>query len=179
MQFHAGQNTEITFKYVTTYNLIWKDSGSEADREVSIWQPQEIEHGYYPLGDVATASHGKPGVPAMTVSAKTSNSLAPPFSFTEVWNDRGSDADTDVRVMKMIPRYGYTCLGHIAVVGYSSTPNKNQYRYIILYKICIAISYYHAITIAIYTATQFNFRIIILLFCSSYWCCTSQTWVSC
>lgn len=54
--------------------------------------------------------------------------LAPPTSFTEIWTDRGSGAYEDVKVMKMNPRSGYTCLGHVAVKGYRSIPNNYNYR---------------------------------------------------
>lgn len=95
---------------------------------VSIWRPLEIQSGYFPLGDVATSSHNKPNIPALSVSAVVSDALAAPTGFTEIWNDRGSGANRDVRVMKMNPPSGYTCLGYVAIEGYSSVPNKNLYR---------------------------------------------------
>lgn len=110
--------------------LIWDDSGSGASRDVSIWQPEEIESGFFRLGDTAVASHGRPNFPSLTVSALTSDALAPPAGFTEVWNDRGSGADDDVRIMRMDPPSGYTCLGHVAVRGHSATPDSNLYRYV-------------------------------------------------
>lgn len=111
------------------YTAIWTDSGSGADRDVSFWRPYDIQSGYFPLGDAATASHNKPPVPAMTVTALESGALAPPTGFSEVWTDRGSGADRDVRVMKMNPPSGYTCLGHVAVEGYNTYPDTNRYRY--------------------------------------------------
>ena len=57
------------------------------------------------MGDVAIVLHEKPSINAMTVWAKIDDALAPPVSFSEVWNDRGSGADSarDVRVMKINP----------------------------------------------------------------------------
>ena len=127
-----GSSISIAFKYVTDYTLIWTDSGSGADRDVSLWRPYDLQSGYFPLGDVAVASHGKPPTPALTVTALEADALAPPASFSEIWNDRGSGADRDVRVVKMNPPSGYICLGNVAVVGYNSYPDRNQYRYKIL-----------------------------------------------
>jgi hypothetical protein len=113
---------------VSEFSFIWSDSGSGANEDVSIWRPLDIESDYFSLGDVATSSHNKPNIPALTVSAVVSNALAPPASFTEIWNDRGSGAHRDVRVMRMNPPSGYTCLGNVAIEGYSSVPNSNLYR---------------------------------------------------
>ena len=71
-------------------------------------------------------------MPSLTVTDLTGDALAPPTGFTEVWNDRGSDADDDVRVLRMNPPAGYTCLGYVAARGYGTTPNANQYRYVLL-----------------------------------------------
>ena len=124
----AGQTIAVAYRYLDEYSFIWSDSGSGADKDVSIWRPLEIESGYFPLGDVATSSHNKPNIPALSVSAVVSDALAAPTGFTEIWNDRGSGANRDVRVMKMNPPSGYTCLGYVAIEGYSSVPNKNLYR---------------------------------------------------
>ena len=110
------------------YTFIWSDSGSGANKDISIWRPLDIESGYFPLGDVATSTYNKPNTPALTVSALVSGALARPTGFTEIWNDRESDANRDVRVMKMNPPSGYTCLGYVAIEGYSSVPNRNLYR---------------------------------------------------
>jgi hypothetical protein len=124
----AGQTIAVAYRYVDEFSFIWSDSGSGADKDVSIWRPLELESGYFPLGDIATPSHSKPNVPALFVSAVVSDALVPPASFTEIWNDRGSGANRDVRVMRMNPPRGYICLGYVAIEGYNSMPNKNLYR---------------------------------------------------
>ena len=134
----------IAFKYVTDYTLIWTDSGSGADRDVSFWRPYDVQSGYFHLGDAATASHGKPSNPSLTVTALVADALAPPAGFSEVWNDQGSGADRDVRVMRMNPPSGYTCLGYVAVIGYGTNPDRNRYRYvrcsfIIMYTCCMLV----------------------------------------
>ena len=67
--------------------------------------------------------HARSSINAVTVLAEISNALAPPIGFIEVWNDQGSGAHTDIRVMWMNPPSGYTCLGYVAMVGYHSLPN--------------------------------------------------------
>lgn len=41
-------------------------------------------------------------------------------------------AHSDIRVMKMNPPADYICLGHVAVLGYDSTPDTKQYQYLTL-----------------------------------------------
>ncbi len=110
---------------------IWNDKGSGANKGVSIWRPIDYQAGYYPLGDVAVASHDKPSSVAMTVSAVESNALKAPKDFTEIWNDKKSRANKNVKIYKMNPYDGYTCLGHVAISGSYSTstkPDVNEYR---------------------------------------------------
>ena len=112
------------------FSLIWNDAGSGADRDVSIWSPLDIENGFYRLGDTATASHSKPNIPALTVSALSPGALAQPTGYTEIWNDGGSGSDDDVRILRMTNPSGYTCLGYLAVKGYGTVPDLSQYRYV-------------------------------------------------
>ena len=124
----SAANPPIVFQFTQVYQYIWKDSGSGARLDVSFWRPIEYEPNYYALGDVVHPDHGRPNFNAMVVKSLEAGSLSPPVSFTEVWNDRGSGANQDVRIMRMNPPTGYTCLGHVAVLGYSTTPNRNLYR---------------------------------------------------
>lgn len=123
----AGQTIGIAFKYVNDYSLIWDDSGSGASRDISIWRPVDLESGFFPLGDTAKTSHDKPIGSSLTVSAVVDDALARPADFIEVWNDRGSGADDDVRILRMDPPSGYTCLGYVAVQGYDNLPEANHY----------------------------------------------------
>ena len=88
----------------------------------------DYQAGYYPLGDVAVATHSRPSSVALTVKELVSGSLATPQRFEEIWRDSGSGADKDVKVLRMVPRPGYTCLGHVAIASHSGTPDINQYR---------------------------------------------------
>ena len=49
-----------------------------------------------------------------------------PISVSRIWTDAGSGADDDVKIYKLTPQSGYTCLGHVAVQ--SGTPNLSNYR---------------------------------------------------
>ena len=91
-------------------------------------QAKSFDNSYYSLGDVVVASHGKPGYAVLLVKELESGALKAPSSFSEIWNDRGSGADSDVRIMRMNPPYGYTCLGNVAVRGYSTYPSAYKYR---------------------------------------------------
>ncbi|KAJ8042094.1 Natterin-3 [Holothuria leucospilota] len=123
-----GTKPPIIFKRVQAYDWIYDDSGTGAYKDVSIWHPSDVEYGYYPLGDVAVASHSAPTTSSLLVKEMAAGALSAPDSFTEIWNDRGSGGSYDVRIMQMNPPSGYTCLGHVAILGYSSTPDSNKYR---------------------------------------------------
>ncbi len=113
------------------YNKIWDDRGSGAKQDVSIWRPVQYQSGYFILGDVAVLGHGKPGTVAMAVRALTAGALAPPASATEIWRDSRSGADVDVKILRLNPSSGYTCLGHIAIASHSESPDLSKYRYVI------------------------------------------------
>lgn len=119
----------MAVRYVYAFTPIWNDGGSGADRDVSFWKPIGGGSNYYPLGDVAIASHGQPHY-AVMVSDLYGNALSPPTHAIEVWNDRGSGARRDVKVLQLIPRYGYRCLGYVAVEGYNTYVDTTQYRYV-------------------------------------------------
>ena len=86
----AATTKPIIFKYVDQYVWRWDDSGSGAHCDVSIWKPVEYQAGYYPLGDVAVATHSRPSSVSLTVSAQDDDALAAPSSFTQIWKDSGS-----------------------------------------------------------------------------------------
>ena len=120
-------NAGVAYKYVYTYNLIWNDRGSGAKSDVSIYRPLPPS-GYYLLGDVATSSYSTLTHGAVVVRDLTGDALAKPTGFQEVWRDRGSGADRDVKIMRIVPPHGYVCLGDVAVNNYGATPDYNLYR---------------------------------------------------
>ena len=117
----------IAFLYTNFYEEIWNDRGSGAHRDVSFWRPIDYDPTFYSVGDVAWASYQKPGTHALIVKGLEEGSLAQPVGFTEVWNDAGSGARRDVKIYRMDPPPGYTCLGYVAAEG-SSVPDLFHYR---------------------------------------------------
>ncbi len=116
---------------MSDYTKIWDDSGSGAHEDVSIYRPVQYQSGYFILGDVAKLGHGKPDTITMAVRELTAGALAQPASATEIWRDSGSGADDDVKILRLNPSSGYTCLGHIAIGSYSASPDLSKYRYVI------------------------------------------------
>ncbi|PIK38388.1 conserved uncharacterized protein [Apostichopus japonicus] len=110
------------------YIRIYDDRYTGSYRDVSIWRPQSLQYGYYPLGDVAVASHQQPTTSSILARDYSGDALRAPSGFTEVWNDRGSGGTFDVRILRMDPPVGYVCLGHVAVIGYNNLPDRNVYR---------------------------------------------------
>ena len=123
----SATNPPIAYLYTNFYEEIWTDRGSGAHRDVSFWRAIDYEPTFYSVGDVAWASHEKPGTNALIVKALEEGSLAHPVSFTEVWNDARSGARRDVKIFRMDPPQGYTCLGYVAAEG-SSVPDPLHYR---------------------------------------------------
>ena len=126
----------IAYRYTESYAHIWDDGGSGAYKDVSIWRPISYQAGFYPLGDTAVATHSKPSVISITVKELKPGSLIAPTGFQEMWNDRGSGARGNVRILRMTAPFGYSCLGHVAIDSYSQLPDKNKYRYISHVDVC-------------------------------------------
>lgn len=122
-----GKSKIISYKFIDDFSLIWNDRGSGANEDVAIWRPSPPS-GYYLLGDVATSSYNMPTHGSLVVRGLQNDALARPVGFTEVWTDRGSGADNDVKIMKIVPPHGYVCLGDVAVGYYGGTPDYNRYR---------------------------------------------------
>lgn len=118
---------DIVFKETDLYELIWKDSGSGADMDGSIWRAEDYDRKFCSLGDSATGNHGKPTHFAVLVHQRKHGALMHPTSFTKIWNDGGSGAHSDVTVYKMNAHNGYTCIGHVAVNSFTSQPNAKKY----------------------------------------------------
>ena len=104
--------------------LIWKDKGSGAVRDVSIWRA-ESRDGYYPLGDIAVGTHSKPRIGFLLKSRDVKNdSIRAPVSYSKIWNDRGSGADKHVQLWRVNCPAGYVSLGNVATSG--SYPQKGD-----------------------------------------------------
>ena len=120
-------NPDIVYKYTDAYQLIWRDSASEAHMDGAVWRARNYQSEFCSLGDVVTGHHGVPEAKAVLVSKKKSDALVSPSSFSLVWTDAGSGANSDVAFYKMNAPSGYTCLGGVAVNSHSTKPDSSKY----------------------------------------------------
>jgi len=109
----------LTVQPADKFTLIYDDSGTGADDDVSIWRPNLASYpGFFSLGDVAMDSHGR--APANTFLVRGSgDALARPVGFRWVWDDKGSGGDQDGSLWEPVAPAGYTCLGTVATPNYS------------------------------------------------------------
>jgi hypothetical protein len=85
------------------YKLIWRDSGSGADREGAVWQPLPHD-GYVALGDLFWKGYDKP--PTNVIWCVRDDHAIEGAVGARLWWDKGSGADTDVSVWAVdTPRY--------------------------------------------------------------------------
>ena len=76
----------------TSYSLVWKDTGTGATADGSIWHPV-CPDGYQALGDVAQHGYEMPSVYEV-VCVRTSD-LVRATEGSLIWTDRGSGGDFD------------------------------------------------------------------------------------
>jgi Insecticidal Crystal Toxin, P42/Vacuolar protein sorting-associated protein 62 len=77
------------------YSLIWADHGSGGQLDGSCWRPIARE-GYVSLGDVFVAGYNKPSLQDVVCVRKDYTTIGACGS--EIWNDQGSGAHTDIDV---------------------------------------------------------------------------------
>ena len=83
----------------TGWNLIWKDSGSGADLDGSMWEPVPPSKEFVCIGSVSQIGYTRPTVPHYRC---VHNSLVEEVSLTTViWSDIGSGADKEVTIFKL------------------------------------------------------------------------------
>ena len=125
----AQVSPAIVYKYSDAYELIWKDEGSGAHMYGSVWRVRNYQSDYCSLGDAATGSYNwkAPTAKAVLVSQKELGALVNPSYFIFVWKDRGTGANKDVAIYKMVAPPGYTCLGGVAVNSWSTPPDPKNY----------------------------------------------------
>lgn len=112
-----NESKELNLHEMSEMTMVWNDAGSGADADCSIWRPT-VPAGYYPIGDVAVATHSRPRTAFAVRPSKTSDGLVrAPVSYTKIWSDRGSGADRDVTIWKANCPAGYVVLGNVATSG--------------------------------------------------------------
>ncbi|KAL5272547.1 hypothetical protein ACHWQZ_G000674 [Mnemiopsis leidyi] len=120
-------NPDIVYKYTDAFQLIWKDAGSGARMDGSVWRALNYQSDYCSLGDHAVEGWSKPTTKGVLVAMRKAGALVHPSSFTRVWKDSGSGAHADVAIYKMNAPSGYTCLGGVAMGSHSDQPDSSKY----------------------------------------------------
>lgn len=117
----AQQFTSADFELelVDEYNEIWNDRNSGADLDGSFWQPI-VKNGYYRLGHHAKEGHQYPNSSTLVISPIKGGVLAFPTSYQQMWNDRGSNAASDVSIWRPICPTEYSAMGDVATAMYSA-----------------------------------------------------------
>ncbi|WP_199745869.1 Vps62-related protein [Corallococcus sp. AB030] len=101
------------------FSWIYDDHGTGATNDIAVWRPDLSQTpGFFSLGDVAMPNRGQ--APATTFVVRGEGDLlARPSNYNWIWDDSGSGGTHDVSFWEPVAPAGYTCLGHVAVLGYS------------------------------------------------------------
>lgn len=105
----------INLHEVPKLNPIWTDKGSGADRDVSIWRAK-APSGYYSVGDIVVGSYVQPAR-GFLLKPNDSSIVSSPTSYLEIWSDKGSGADQNVKLWRPLCNGGYVPLGEVATNG--------------------------------------------------------------
>ena len=104
----------------TGYQMVWKDTESEANRDGAFWRPIPPA-GYTCLGQVVTGydfgtGYAPPSLDAIRCVRR--ELIAPARIDRAIWNDKGSGAEADLSVWHLVPGgYGGVYLGTFTSVG--------------------------------------------------------------
>lgn len=93
------------------YELIWKDLGSGASKNGSIWRPLPPE-GYVALGSVCSNNHEKPSRNA--VRCVRTDLVRASSVCDQIWNDKGSGARQSVSTWSAVPPTSVSGEMHLA-----------------------------------------------------------------
>ena len=124
---------KLTIQFAEPTDLVWNDVGSGADEDGSFWTVNDPNDGFSLLSDVACGQPNEYKHPCdqiVLVKAEDDQNsiLQKPLSVTQIWNDKGSGADSDVAIYRLNPANGYYCLGMVAVNSYDILPDLDRYR---------------------------------------------------
>lgn len=112
---------KLSIKSVNQYQWVYDDHKTGASDDMSFWRPQTA-FGFYPLGYASHRSHSAPGFSSQVVFSEDNIALVNPVGYSWVWDDRNSGGTHDVNIWAGIAPKGYTCLGHLATLGYRVEP---------------------------------------------------------
>ena len=112
-----GKEKPLNVYEVGELKFIWSDLGSGATQDISFWRA-EAKNGYYPPGDIAVKSHGKPTLGFLLKQTDDEDDIVRvPVSYKRIWNDGGSGADRNVQLWSVNCPAGYVSLGDVATDG--------------------------------------------------------------
>ncbi len=122
----------LEFTTATTFDLVWNDKGSGADRDGAFYQPQAPE-GWYILGDYGQGNYNSPAGTVLLIRVVDNDdpehpALKAPLSWAKVWDDKGSGAKEDGSFWAPVPPFGYVACGHVVAKGHASPPTIPQFR---------------------------------------------------
>ena len=106
-------------------SLIWKDSGSGANMDFSVYRPINMPFDYRSLGDVPVRAHSYRRIGFIGKEIR-SDAFEDPRYFYPIWDDRGSGAYWDVTFYRPICPSGYVALGDVAVRSHDAFPNQSD-----------------------------------------------------
>jgi hypothetical protein len=91
----ASSSSNPPLKLADDFTLIWKDSGSGADKDGSFWLPTCSDPNYVPLGTVCVRHHDKPDAKSTGIVLVRKDLTRPGTIGAFVWDDTGTSADKD------------------------------------------------------------------------------------
>jgi len=117
----------LTGDFTQSYQRRWRDKGSGADKDVSLFHPKP-RPGYFALGSVAVSGYpDQPSFATLTVKPSSDLALAEPRDYERIYDDKGSGSDDDGSVWRPIPPDGFVALGDVVQSGYDK-PSTNDVR---------------------------------------------------
>lgn len=122
---------ELVLRFTSTYNLRYRDRGSNAYSNGAFWQPVPPD-GFYALGGIGLSYYDDPNGKVATLCVKPSSptisgtqkpALMRPLDYDFIWNDSGSGAEMDGSCWRPKPPQGYVALGDVFATGSTNKPS--------------------------------------------------------
>ncbi len=110
---------EIEVKYTSDFINQGNDSGSRANRSLTVYKPA-VDSGWCWVGHYAEGNYSSsPSGKTIIIKPLKANSDAvkPPLSYEQVWANRGSRASKYFSCWRPIPPQGYKALGYLMRLG--------------------------------------------------------------
>lgn len=103
----------LELRFVTRFTPAYADHGTGAKARLSTWKP-EVPPGFFKLGDLATAGHGRPDGIVIVVRPIDVDAVSAPDDYERIYADNGSGGAQDGSFWKPVCTIGYVGLGLIA-----------------------------------------------------------------